>query len=325
MLLLGLNQPLALANIPNNRLNNSKLVDQKLKKLKTKMSALEKSITRQQQKESHTLKLLAATDKRIGLNADEIRKLEIAIAETQNTISNCDQKITQLSKQEAIEKIALTRLIENKFRQHEDPISLFLKQKSLDNYSRLQKYYQFVIKAQNNQINNYLSLLKETQKTKSTKQQETNQLFSLQQKLDSERQLLVKDHKKRKALLNTLEQEIRASTGKLNRMKKNEKQLEALLSQLEIASTWIPDSEETPKQFSAIKGKLKLPIHHQKAKLEPYQVTKTRSERHNKFYIPTKEGSLVYAVHEGRVIFSEWLRGFGLLMIIDHGEGYMSL
>ena len=41
--------------------------------------------------------------------------------------------------------------------------------------------------------------------------------------------------------------------------------------------------------------------------------------------INTREGQKVRAVHHGRVVFSDWLRGFGLITIIDHGHGYLSL
>ena len=41
--------------------------------------------------------------------------------------------------------------------------------------------------------------------------------------------------------------------------------------------------------------------------------------------IAAPEGREVHAIHRGRVAFADWLRGFGLLMIIDHGNGYMSL
>jgi septal ring factor EnvC (AmiA/AmiB activator) len=41
--------------------------------------------------------------------------------------------------------------------------------------------------------------------------------------------------------------------------------------------------------------------------------------------IPAKEGVTVRAIHHGRVVYSDWLRGSGLLLIIDHGDGYMSL
>jgi septal ring factor EnvC (AmiA/AmiB activator) len=41
--------------------------------------------------------------------------------------------------------------------------------------------------------------------------------------------------------------------------------------------------------------------------------------------ISAPEGREVRAVHHGRVAFADWLRGFGLLMIVDHGDGYMTL
>jgi septal ring factor EnvC (AmiA/AmiB activator) len=41
--------------------------------------------------------------------------------------------------------------------------------------------------------------------------------------------------------------------------------------------------------------------------------------------IPAEEGTTVKAIHHGRVVYADWLRGSGLLLIIDHGEGYMSL
>jgi len=42
-------------------------------------------------------------------------------------------------------------------------------------------------------------------------------------------------------------------------------------------------------------------------------------------FISSVSGQPVKVVHAGRVVFSEWLRGYGLLLIVDHGEGYLSL
>lgn len=47
--------------------------------------------------------------------------------------------------------------------------------------------------------------------------------------------------------------------------------------------------------------------------------------RWNGVFIEAEPGTPVTAVHYGRVVFSDWLRGFGLLLIVDHGDGYMSL
>jgi septal ring factor EnvC (AmiA/AmiB activator) len=89
-------------------------------------------------------------------------------------------------------------------------------------------------------------------------------------------------------------------------------------------NTRTPEPFQTDKPFSRLKGSLNLPV---------------KGELMNRFGAPRKEGgvswkglfirttpgSVVKAIAAGQVVFSEWLRGFGNLIIVDHGEGYMSL
>jgi murein hydrolase activator len=89
-------------------------------------------------------------------------------------------------------------------------------------------------------------------------------------------------------------------------------------------NTRTPEPFQTDKPFSRLKGSLHLPV---------------KGELMNRFGAPREEGgvswkglfiratqgSVVKAIAAGQVVFSEWLRGFGNLIIVDHGEGYMSL
>jgi murein hydrolase activator len=89
-------------------------------------------------------------------------------------------------------------------------------------------------------------------------------------------------------------------------------------------NTRTPEPFQTDKPFSRLKGSLHLPV---------------KGELMNRFGTPREEGgvswkglfiratqgSVVKAIAAGQVVFSEWLRGFGNLIIVDHGEGYMSL
>jgi murein hydrolase activator len=89
-------------------------------------------------------------------------------------------------------------------------------------------------------------------------------------------------------------------------------------------NTRTPEPFQTDKPFSRLKGSLSLPV---------------KGELLNRFGAPREEGgvswkglfiratpgSVVKAIAAGQVVFSEWLRGFGNLIIVDHGEGYMSL
>ena len=91
-----------------------------------------------------------------------------------------------------------------------------------------------------------------------------------------------------------------------------------------IANNTTPSNEFTGANFAALKGKLRLPV---------------RGDVTNRFgasredsgiswkglFIKASEGAEVKSVANGRVVFADWLRGFGNLIIVDHGDGYMSL
>lgn len=89
-------------------------------------------------------------------------------------------------------------------------------------------------------------------------------------------------------------------------------------------NTETPQAFRTNQPFSRLKGSLRLPV---------------AGELMNRFgtpregggltwkglFIRAAQGSAVKAIAAGQVVFAEWLRGFGNLIIVDHGEGYMSL
>lgn len=91
-----------------------------------------------------------------------------------------------------------------------------------------------------------------------------------------------------------------------------------------ISNNTTPSNEFFGVNFAALKGKLKLPV---------------RGDVTNRFgasredsgiswkglFIKASEGAEVKSVANGRVVFADWLRGFGNLIIVDHGDGYMSL
>jgi septal ring factor EnvC (AmiA/AmiB activator) len=91
-----------------------------------------------------------------------------------------------------------------------------------------------------------------------------------------------------------------------------------------LRSERLPDASNSGTPFQGLKGKINFPV---------------RGELSNRFgsprsdsgvlwkglFILAKAGQEVKAVAAGRVVFSDWLRGFGNLLIVDHGDGYMSL
>jgi len=106
-------------------------------------------------------------------------------------------------------------------------------------------------------------------------------------------------------------------------MLSDRQQLEDLLSSVEeaIADLDLPEATTPIKQ---LKGKLPWPTQGEIVRNFGSRDTSSGS-RWKGVLIRAKEGNEVHAIHYGHVVFADWLRGFGLLLIIDHGNGYMSL
>ena len=107
-------------------------------------------------------------------------------------------------------------------------------------------------------------------------------------------------------------------------MEGDRKELERLLEAIEVAvvNLSLPDNYGA---FKLAKGKMPWPVAGKKPK---NLYGKSRNEgkmRWQGVSIPAKEGTPVSAIHHGRVVYADWFRGSGLLLIIDHGDGYMSL
>ncbi|MGZ8199442.1 MAG: murein hydrolase activator EnvC family protein [Methylosarcina sp.] len=82
------------------------------------------------------------------------------------------------------------------------------------------------------------------------------------------------------------------------------------------------ESSMADVDFFALKGKLPWPV---KGKITTNDNTGQLESMRDGVLIDAGEGTEIHAVTDGKVVYSEWLRGYGLLMIIDHGKGYMTL
>lgn len=114
-------------------------------------------------------------------------------------------------------------------------------------------------------------------------------------------------------LLARAEAEIQTRHARLQTLQQNRKALEKLLRDLRDVFADIPAEmpDETP--FDKQRGKL------------PWPLAGSAQTQKDGIVIAAKAGTRVHAVAHGRVAYADWLRGYGMLLIIDHGQGWMSL
>jgi septal ring factor EnvC (AmiA/AmiB activator) len=150
---------------------------------------------------------------------------------------------------------------------------------------------------------------------------------------------LEKERAARAAVVAKLGDEIARNRREIGRLKRDEARLSKLVERIAKALAAKPapgeaakgrpvdrvaDASTASKPFANLKGQLRLPVRGEL--MNRYGEAREESGATWKgLFIRSVSGETVHAVADGRVVYADWLRGFGNLLILDHGRGYMSL
>lgn len=140
--------------------------------------------------------------------------------------------------------------------------------------------------------------------------------LSIQDQRDVRRQQhdqLLAERDKQKQLLARAEADIKKRGANIQGLQQDRKALQGLLDKLKDVFADIPSKLPDERPFSQRRGKL------------PWPLSGTPRKQKDGILISVKTGTKVHAVAHGRVAYADWLRGYGMLLIIDHGQGWMSL
>jgi murein hydrolase activator len=134
---------------------------------------------------------------------------------------------------------------------------------------------------------------------------------------------LLAQRTQREELLATIAAQMSDAQAQLATLQQDEAQLENLLGQLVDLLADIPKDLPGEKSFAALRGALNLPADGKL--LVPFGARGLDGKPSKGILLGVPSGGPVRNIAYGRVAFADWLRGYGMLMIIDHGDGYMSL
>jgi septal ring factor EnvC (AmiA/AmiB activator) len=201
---------------------------------------------------------------------------------------------------------------------------ILLNQEDPSAVGRTLTYYDYLNKARSHRIENLNSTVDELEQVRRELDSESARLHELRTQREQEKREMEASRKERKGVVASLQSEISSKDKQLNGLMADENELKSLLKALTRALADIPAEPGDHKPFGTLKGKLKWPT--SGSRLVAYgESRKLGKLRWQGVLIGGKEGQEVHAVSHGRVAFADWLRGYGLLLIIDHGDGYMSL
>jgi septal ring factor EnvC (AmiA/AmiB activator) len=135
---------------------------------------------------------------------------------------------------------------------------------------------------------------------------------------------LERARRERAILLTDLNREVVSRSREIERLRADQARLERLIGELTSAMPDIPPAADRSARFAALRGRLALPV---RGRITAHfgEEKGLGDLRWRGIVIEAPESREVAAVARGRVAYAGWLRGFGLLLILDHGDGYMTL
>ena len=252
-----------------------------------------------------------------------IRILNSKIATTVNNISEKETEQISIKRRIAQQnEIIIQQLRSASQLGHQEPIKLLLNQEDPIKLARMFKYYDYFIRARSHKILEYTRDITDLSGIIDGIKQDKFSLVTSKEKLKIEQQSAELHLKERTQILKRLTNDITEDETRLRNLKIQRAGLQALIDAVsDIASSVEMTNQYRP--FQSLKGNLSWPI---KGKLiNNFGSKRSGSMRWNGWLIKANKGTSVKTVHEGRVVFSDYLRGFGLMLILDHGDGFMTL
>ena len=291
---------------------------------------------------------IASLQQRLASQEDDRNELQVALREAETQMSVLDQQLTKLKGKRAQLQQKIDQLdqegeqLRSAQQRHADTIDasiqhlwllqqgggfrVWLGDQSPEDVARNLAYFQMVIEAQQQSIDAYEKGLKALARNRNAIAQTESELRAQSEAVAAARDALAIQREARQMAFAAINQQVKSDQQRLTVLMRDRERLDALLAELEAlaeaaAPVMAPVANLQP--FAESKGTLPMPV--------SGSLTNRFGERRNAdirwkgWLIAAEEGEPVRAVHGGQVIYADWLRGQGLLMVVDHGEGWLSL
>ena len=196
---------------------------------------------------------------------------------------------------------------------------MLLNRESPDAVDRTVRYHRYFVEARLDALDAYAATLAEIDEIGQATREREQALAAQQAELKSRTASLGERRRDRERLVGSLLREMQDKRVARDQLVRDRKRLEALLT--EIVQQL---SDTQGALFTASKGRMQWPVRGRIL----HRFGDSREDGRMKWegiYLAATDGTHIHAIHSGRVVFASWLRGFGLLTIIDHGDRHMSL
>ena len=337
--------------------NQAERKQTELDALKSRLQTLQKEFQATQSQRREATDELKSTEQAVSAGLRQLRELDGERQQTESTLEALKRQIQSVSAHIESEQARLARTLKSSHLRGEgDALKRILNGTDPNQTARDLRYLAALSRAQQAQVGQLRADLARLAELEQQAQEKTDALQRLRTAQAAEQEKLISERRAREAVLQKLSVQIRQQRREIETLKRDERALTQLVQRLNRimaeqaaraaqkarearkidkepdgrprkpvgVNTATPEAFQADRPFSRLKGSLRLPV---------------AGELMNRFGAPREgggvswkglfiragQGTAVKAIAAGQVVFSDWLRGFGNLIIVDHGEGYMSL
>ena len=299
-------------------------IEARLKALEKEISEYKETLDNTQGQKSEIEATLERNEQGINKLINEIDTIEKELDNTNDKVSSLTAKQKELLTVKSEQQYYIEQQIRAAYKiGSQEYLKVLLNQEDPNEIARMLTYYDYFNQARSRQIESYNLTLLDLSRVTQQLAEETVVLGSQRRALGEQQKTLANVQKEKQMTLKALISQISTAGSALLKLEQDRGSLEQLLGKLEENLGKL-DAPRSAQPFAGMQGKLLLPVAGRISHRFGNQRNQGKLRWHG-IFIDAAEGESVHAVHYGRVVFSDWLRGFGLLMIISHGEGYMSL
>ncbi len=262
----------------------------------------------------------------------EIAKVSKALSTTRQALKNVEQEQAKLEAEQEGLKTAIRKqqsLLSSQLKSafmagHYDYAKMLFYQDDARTFERVITYYQYVAKARQKEIESFRSNVARLEEVNAELSEKALSLAALKDEQEGQRAVLLTRQDDRKATLKKINKTIASENQRIASLQADEKALKDAIEAARIAAERAArEAEVSMDGLAKLKGKLAAPV---KGRIRNLFGSRRQGQVSWKgIVIDGAEGDPVNSIAPGKVLYADWLRGFGLVAIVDHGEGYMSV
>jgi murein hydrolase activator len=322
-----------------------KVDNEDLKQLRGRIETLQKELADTEESKSEAADALRESERAIIAANRKLAALTREHHEANNKLSQIQTQSKQVTRDIEAQQLRLGKLLYRQYitggRQTEY-LSLVLNQQDPNEISRSLHYYGYLSRARLGDINTLRANVERLGTLTRESREKSLEIGAIQTKQAEHKKYLEQEKTEHAKLLERISSQADQQRREISKLKRDEERLSRLVERIArmlaqkkrnapraaspglLNNERLPDASVDGSPFSSMKGRLSLPV---------------RGELANRFGGPRADGGVTWkglfirstsggdvkAIAGGRVVFADWLRGFGNLMIVDHGNSYMSL